>query len=355
MHAKHEWRQLTTIRASNRPWLMPFAAALAIGIPLLLGAYFGRMEQAMIASLGGLVFLHLPETPLQHRMVTLMACGFGMIACYALGLLSQLAPAFMMLTLTVTATLVTMVCRFYRLGPPGSLFFIMAAAIGAYTPAELGELPLRIGLFAMGCLCAGLVAFVYSLYILRGRSPEPVAPTPPASFDFVVFDSLVIGIFVGQSLLAAQLLGFEKAYWVPVSCLAVIQGMNLRAVWERQLHRIIGTTVGLAVSWGLLALPLDPWRIAGLIIVLAFIVETAIVRHYAFAAVFITPLTIMLGDAATLQQGSATELVSTRFFDTVLGSLMGLAGGVALHSAALRRHTGPPLRRLVSIFEYRQR
>lgn len=353
LHASYEWRQLTTLRHSSRPWLMPFASGLAIGIPLLLGAYFMRMEYAMIASLGGLVFLYLPETVLQHRMVLLMVCGFGMIACYTLGLLSQLVPSLMMLTLTVTAALATMVCRVYRLGPPGSLFFIMAAAIGEYTPAELGELPLRVGLFAMGCLCAGLVAFFYSLYSLCGRSPEPVSPTPPANFEFVVFDSIVIGVFVGQSLLIAQMLDLEKAYWVPVSCLAVIQGINLRAVWERQLHRILGTTVGLVVSWGLLALPLDPWRIAGLIILLAFIVETAIVRHYAFAAVFITPLTILLGDAATLQHGSANELILTRFFDIIVGSLMGLVGGVALHSPGFRRCLGPPLRRLVSIFEYR--
>jgi uncharacterized membrane protein YccC len=353
---KQEWRQLTTIRESNRPWLMPFAAGMAIGIPLLIGAHTDQMEHATIASLGGLVFLHLQETSLQHRMVHLMACGFGMIACYALGLASQLVPELMMLSLTIAATLVTMVCRFYRLGPPGSLFFIMAAAIGAYTPARtLAELPLRVGLFTMGCLCAGLVAFVYSLHTLHRRAAEPVVPTPPARFDFVVFDSIIIGVAVGQSLLAAQLIGLEKAYWVPVSCLAVIQGMNLRAVWERQLHRILGTSIGLVLSWGLLSLPLDLWRIAGLIIVLVFIVETAIVRHYAFAAIFITPLTIMLGDAATLQHDAASELALTRFFDTVVGSLIGLAGGVALHSPGFRRRAGPPLRRMVSVFEYRQR
>lgn len=355
-YLRQEWRQLATIRESNRPWLMPFAAGMAIGIPLLIGAHSDQMEYAVIASLGGLVFLYLPETSLQHRMVHLMACAFAMIACYALGLASQLVPELMMLSLTITATLVTMVCRFYQLGPPGSLFFVMAAAIAAYTPVEtVSELPLRIGLFAMGCLCAGLVAFIYSLYILRKRAPEPVIPTPPARFDFVVFDSIIIGVAVGQSLLLAQLIGLEKAYWVPVSCLAVIQGMNLRAVWERQLHRILGTSVGLVLSWGILSLPLDLWRIAGLIIVLVFIVETAIVRHYAFAAIFITPLTIMLGDAATLQQDSASALALTRFLDTLVGSLIGLAGGVALHSPGFRRRAGPPLRRMFSIFEYRER
>ncbi|MDE2583905.1 MAG: FUSC family protein, partial [Betaproteobacteria bacterium] len=126
-----ELRQLTSIRPSDRPWQMPFAAALASGLPLLVGAYFCRMDYGLVSSLGGLVFLYLPETPLHHRMVSLMACAFAMTACYALGVMSHLLPALMMVVLTFTAILVTMLCRFYRVGVPGSLFFIMAAAIGA--------------------------------------------------------------------------------------------------------------------------------------------------------------------------------------------------------------------------------
>lgn len=37
-----------------------------------------------------------------------------------------------------------------------------------------------------------------------------------------------------------------------------------------------------------------------MIIVLTFIVETAVVRHYGFAAIFITPLTLLLAEAVTL-------------------------------------------------------
>lgn len=65
-------------------------------------------------------------------MVALMACAFGMIACYALGVLGLISM------------LVTTVCRYYLLGPPDSLLFIMAASIGVYTPAPL-ELPVQPG------------------------------------------------------------------------------------------------------------------------------------------------------------------------------------------------------------------
>ena len=40
------WRDLTTVQPSDRPWQMPFAAALATGLPMLIGAYFKRMDYA---------------------------------------------------------------------------------------------------------------------------------------------------------------------------------------------------------------------------------------------------------------------------------------------------------------------
>lgn len=345
----HELQQIVTIRKSDRPWQMPFAAALASGLPLVVGAYFGRMDYGLISSLGGLVFLYLPETPLQHRMVFLMAAAFGMIASYALGVITHLLPIFLVPILTSIAVVVTVICRFYRVHPPGALFFIMAAAIGAYTPGDIMAIPLKVGLIAMGCLLAFLIAFFYSLHILRYRSPRLVLPLPKPSFDYVVFDSVIIGLSVGLSLALAQLLQMEKAYWVPVSCLAVIQGMTLRAVWDKQVHRIIGTGIGLLLAWGLLSLSLNPWLIALAMIVLPFIVETLVVRHYGFASIFITPMTILLADAATLGEGSATLLIRARFFDTLLGCLIGLAGGVCLHHQQLRALLGPPMRRLIPL------
>lgn len=344
---REELRQLMTIKPSDRPWQMPFAAALATGLPLLVGAWFDRMDYGLISSLGGLVFLYLPETPLHHRMVVLMASAFAMTASYALGVMSHLVPPVMMMVLTFTAILVTMVCRFYRVGPPGSLFFIMAASIGAYSPGDIMEVPLKVGLFAMGCLLASLIAFFYSVYILRRRDPKSAEPLPAPTFDFVVFDSVVIGLCVGISLALAQLMQLERAYWVPVSCLAVMQGMNLRAVWDKQVHRLLGTVIGMLVSWGLLSLPLDKWSISLVMIGLAFVVETAVVRHYGFAAIFITPLTILLAEAATLGHGSATELIQARFFDTLLGCVVGFAGGICLHSPRFRAVVGAQMRRLV--------
>src|SRR5690606_39915950 len=81
---RQQMRVLLTITPSDRLWQMPIAAALASGLPLFVGAYFGYLQYGLVSSLGGLVFLYLPNTPMSHRMVMLMACAFAMIICYAL-------------------------------------------------------------------------------------------------------------------------------------------------------------------------------------------------------------------------------------------------------------------------------
>ncbi|MBR9973122.1 FUSC family protein [Magnetospirillum sulfuroxidans] len=341
-----ELRHLVTINPSDRPWQMPFAAALATGLPLLVGSWFGHLEYGLVSSLGGLVFLYMPATALSHRMVMLMACAFAMTACYTLGVMSHFVPVLMMPVLVFIAILTTMLCRFYGVGMPGSLFFIMAASIGAYAPTEVLQVPLMVGLISMGALLACLIAFFYSVYILRRQDPKPVPALPQPSFETMVFDPVVIGVFVGISLALAQVLDLEKAYWVPVSCLAVIQGASLRAVWTKQIHRVVGTGIGLLLSWGLLSLPLNSWSLSVLMMVLAFIIETAVVRHYAFATIFITPLAIMLAEAATLGHGSPSVLIHARLLDTVLGSFVGLVGGICLHSSWFRDVVGRQMRRL---------
>ncbi|UYO37608.1 FUSC family protein [Rhodopseudomonas palustris] len=348
--AHEEWRELVTFNPSDRPWQMPFSAALAAGVPMLIGAYFDHLDYGLISSLGGMAFLYLPRTPLHHRMVSMMAAGFGYAACYTLGLVVHLLPWLLVPAITFTAIVVTMLCRFYRVGPPGSMFFVMAAAIAAYTPGDLMQLPLKAGLFVLGSLLATLIAMIYSIVVLRIRDPLPVPPLAIDDFEHVVLDSVVIGIFVGLALALAQALQLERPYWVPVSCLAVIQGLSVRAIWNRHLHRLLGTAIGLGLAAVLLALPLEKWSIAFAVIALSFVIETAVIRHYGFAVIFITPLTIFLADAATLGQEPAHQIIEARFIDTVVGCVVGLLGGVCLHHPGFRHVTARLIRRLIPAY-----
>ena len=340
-----EWRHLIAITPSERPWQMPVAAALASGLPLAMAAAFDRLNYGFTASLAGLVFLYLPATALSHRMTRIAVCALGMAACYTLGLLCHFTPWLTVPTLAGLTMLVTLLIRRHAVGPPGSLFFVMAAAIGAETPMETRQLPVMVGWFCSGAMLACLIALVYSLHSLRHRKPKPVHRSPQPTFDGIVFDAVIIGACVGISLGLAHLLRLEKSYWVPVACLAVIQGTTLRAVWNRQVHRIIGTTLGLVLAWAILSLPLNDWLIAALVTGLMFVIEMMVVRHYAVATLFITPLGILLAEAATLGDTPAATLIAARFYDTLLGAFVGFLGGGCLHSPRFRQIASRPVRR----------
>ena len=333
---RREAREFITIRRSDRPWQFPVAVAVAVGIPVLLGAALGQMGLATLAAIGAMAIVYVPRNALGHRIVVLMAVAFAMTVCYALGQLSQLVPAARVPIIAVVAVVVTLGCRYFRVVPPGALFFVMAAAIGAYAPAQIADMPARLGIFALGTIGAVFVGFIYSAHILRSRTPPPVKP-PPDDMVAQTIDALIIGVFVGLSLAVAEMFAIAKPYWAPVSCLDVIQGLSLRAVWIRQAERIVGTLIGLGLTWVLVTIAADPWSIAIAIIVLTFFIETAIVRHYAFAAMFITPLTILLAETSSPGDVTRSALMTARFADTVVGSVAGLFGGVCLHNATLRR------------------
>lgn len=345
-----EWQQFARLNRSDRPWEMPVAAALAIGLPIFVGAWRGELGLGLAASLGGLTFLYMPATRLSHRMAWLMACAFGMIACQALGLLGHLLPALVAPLLVIITVLVTMVCRFYNVPPPGSLFFVMAAAIAAFAPMHGHDAIAQLGAVSLGGVLALMIAFVYSLHMIRrGNAPAPGLPTQP-DFNIVVVESVIIGAFVGLSLLVANALQLERPYWVPVSCLAIIQGASLRAAWTKQLHRLLGTAVGLLVFLGIAQAQLGPWGVATTITVLALLIETLVVRHYGLAVVFITPMAILLAEAAVIAGGSATMdphiLMIARLTDSALGALIGVAGAACLHNANVRERVGAVLRKL---------
>jgi len=333
----HEWAQLTTLQRSDRPLEHPLFAALATGLPVAVGVWFGHMGWGLVSSLGGLIFLYTPNTPMYHRMVLLMACAFGMAASYALGLASHFLPwgVGRVLALTGIATAATMLGRFYRIGPASGLFFVMAAAIGAYARIDFEQIPFYVGLVFLGAFLALLLAFAYSAWRLWGSASPPVAPPAASTFEVVILDSIVIGASVGLAQALAEALQLDRPYWASIACIVVAQGATFRAVWSKQLQRVLGTGLGLLLAGFLLALPLGPWGRCGLMMAMTFVVETVVVRHYVIGAIFFTPMSIFLVEAASVTP-DISALIEARFFDTLLGSVIGMLGGAVIHHMGSR-------------------
>lgn len=331
-----EINNLFKINKTDRPWHMPLTAGICTSGPLFIGAMTDHMPQATIASLAGLVFLYTLKTPLYHRMVALMACSFGMIMSFVFGAFAQINPNFIPIVLGIITMITTMIVRFYRLPTPGNFFFIMIATLAAFMPFRVETLIQISGYFMLGTIWSCLVAFLYGLSTIKFIEPEPINKIRYDGFDDVILDSVIIGIFVALSVALAYFLGFEKPYWVPISTLAILQGMTLRSKWTRQIHRIGGTFLGIILTYFLLLISMDNYKIALLIGVLTFLMEFSVVRNYGVASIFITPLTVYIAEMNGVISGDATDLIVTRLLDIVFGSFVGFIGGVCLHNNKFR-------------------
>jgi len=340
-----ELKQLFQLKKTERLWHIPVLASLSTGIPLLIGFYSGRLDYGIQACIGGLVILYLPSTRLEHRMVTLLLCAFGFILSYALGLAFSFSPYLSAAVLGLYAFSVNWVTNYFKLQSPRNFFFIMLASMGSCMPFDLANLPVKVGLIALGTMVACVLAFLYSLYIVRKYSGKLDTVSPRKRNYTNITESIIIGVFIAISLMIAHVFGLENPYWVPISCLAVMQGISVTHVWRRSFHRIAGTFIGMGLTWLFLQLNLTPLNVCISILLLQFVIEMLVVRHYGLAVIFITPMTVFLAEIGKGMNIDPNQLISARLLDIVVGSLIGVLGGWMLHNQQLNRQTERQIRK----------
>ncbi len=300
---------------------------------MLVGAWIQHLSAGLTASLGALVFLYLPETSLLARLHSLSVSCVVMLVSYGIGMLSASGAMLQVIGFAIVTTITTQYCRVFTLGgPPGSLFFVIAASIGAAGHYPLMEWLPKMTLVAIGCLWGLVVALSYSL-LVRTKATSRSSNSPVIEFRKNYKETIFIGFVVGISLVMAQTLQLDNLYWVPISCLAVIQGDSLREVWRKQLHRMIGTSLGLFLVSFIFLFPLvSDFQIAFWLVLLTFLIELTVASHYATAVMFITPMTVLLANAGHASQTSLSTLARARLLDTAIGCFLGLCGGFYLHT-----------------------
>ncbi|WP_121116557.1 FUSC family protein [Croceibacterium ferulae] len=332
-------RSLRRMQPSDRPWELAFACMIASGGPLLAGIATGWVGEGLAGSLGGMVLLYLPRTPLLHRLRIVAIFALAMIACYAAGLwLAGHGMPAVAAGIGLTATGAAALCRLLQRSPPGSLFLVMPAAIAAAAaPLPPARALTQLAGLTTGCLFALIVAAIYSIHIGRRHARLPVQPLAerPAT---IWRDAAVLGLMVAVALTLATLLGLTHPYWVAISTVTIMSGASVAQAWQRKIHRVTGTGAGLLLAAPLLAFIHAPWQAAVAIMALLFAVEMLVVRHYALAVAFITPMAILLAETPHLAAGEPAAELSTmllaRLVDTVLGAAIGVAGVVVQRAMA---------------------
>jgi len=338
--AKQELKRIFSLNPTSRPWSVPLLASMCVGVPLIIGLLIGRFHAALTVSTAGLVILYMPtHSNFIARMAKMLICSFGFMVSYGIGVVFSFNPIVLCIAFGVFSAIVHWISLFFKLSPPGNFFFIMIASAAGNLPFNIEQISEKIGLIAMGTLFACLLALVYSLI---KKSPDIVKETTDMLHavsvkkytDYV--EAFIVGFFMFCSILIGHLLELKNPYWVPISCIAVMQGATAYHIWIRGFYRILGTVLGMGLCWIILSSIKEPLLICLAIAVLQFIIEATVTRNYALAVFFITPLTILLFEAASPIAQNPTELITTRLIDVMIGSLIGAVGGWLMHSEKLR-------------------
>ncbi|MFC3160721.1 Fusaric acid resistance protein-like [Chryseobacterium arachidis] len=328
---QNRFQYLLEFKQTERKWHFPFLAALCIGSCLFIGYFLGKPNYGALSSLGALTILYFTSAPITQRMIHLAICAFGIIFSFTISSFFGFNIYFAAFSVGIISFLAHFISSYFKIPPPGNFFFIMVAAMASTYEFDLELIPTRVGLVAMGAILSCSLAFLYSVFIEKSK----VVTVPRRAFSkrrYTKFvESTIIGFFMALTLIIGHLLQFENTYWISIAAVAIIQGRNFEHVRQRNMHRILGTFIGIGFAW--LILLFEPEKIVMIIIItiLQFFVELLVVRNYGFAVVFITPLTLLLAETGSEIHHNVENLMHARLIDTIIGSLIGLAAGFFLH------------------------
>ncbi|MFJ7471563.1 FUSC family protein [Peribacillus frigoritolerans] len=149
--------------------------------------------------------------------------------------------------------------------------------------------------------------------------------------SIVFLSSVRYGTILTIAAIIAYSADFNRSYWIPLSCAAVMSGPTIIATIHRAVQRTFGTVIGLLIASLILAAVHNEFFIVLIILFLTFITELFIVRNYGLAAMFFTPSALIMAEYAS-QNYDFGFFATVRITDIVVGSLIGLVGSLVLGS-----------------------
>jgi len=165
-----------------------------------------------------------------------------------------------------------------------------------------------------------------------GRSIKVSKPSLTTKFlkalnkDSIVFvNSIRYGIVLSISAIIAFGFGFTRPYWITLSCAAVMCGSTIIATFHRAIQRSVGTMIGILLAIVILSFQPEGFMIVVVNMCLTALIELAISRNYALAAIFITPNALLIAENST-KIYNVSYFATARITDIFVGSAIGLIG-----------------------------
>ena len=333
--AKQELKDIVSLNDKPWRWRVGIEAAFAMGIPLLTVYFLGNQTMGFIAGLGALTALHCPQLSRKERLVVLPLILLCITASAALGAYMAGAVWLKMLCVLLVTILGSIFMLGYRLGPPGPLMMVLVAAVVgkiASTPIPDTEgMPTIMypALVGFGSVIAYLVVVISTLLFKEKKQRDTTDKRFSELFSGLKFDETSKGITIRTvagvtiAVLMAWVFKEERIYWIVLPVIAILQvSYSVRLTVVKAIHRMGGSLLGV-VLYGLI-LMVNPQGLGFIftVLLLQFAIEVVVMRHYALALMFITPLALSITSIG--HKGDMIVTVNTRIIDTLIGVAISL-------------------------------
>ncbi|MGP9843779.1 FUSC family protein [Brachybacterium sp. 107] len=308
-----------------------FRISLGLAIPVVVLLLTDHVAWAMFVGFGAFTGIYSRYEPTRLRFRRQAFAGAMLTLCVTLGatlshLGESLSPAVESWTLLLVGALVAgaaaTVVLARGLKPGGAIFPLFAvAAVGAAPPAA----PIWVAFLVAGasaslCVVLGLLGH-WAGERHPGADVRPSAESWTCAQLGAEFSRFAIAAAIAGVLGLAS--GLPFPYWAQIAAIAPLTAPGRTLQVERGLHRILGTSLGVVTTAFLLSFPAEPWQLVVWIVVLQFLAEMYVMRNYAFALLFITPLALLMVQLAHPQPVGPT--LQARVLETAIGAVVGIA------------------------------
>ncbi|MGM0125951.1 hypothetical protein IGI37_003352 [Enterococcus sp. AZ194] len=337
-------KELTTFhKPQDNPFRLLGAGVCMLAI-LLIGYTLHDLTIGSFGSLGIFTFLYYQNIPAKQLVTRMSIVGSCLLIGNFLGMLSTHISWTAPILVGAVAFLGRLLFRLLKIAKPGVFFIVLVTGMGSST-----NIPLQSTVKMSLCFFIGVfLSIIVACVVQRTEKTAPV-PVPKLSLQerlytdpAAIVDALFYGGILFFAVYLSQSLHLMNPYWLVISCAAILQGDNLRAMMHRNIQRIFGTTIGLLIAAFLLNLPLSTLQSIIVITLLYLTVEFFVRRNYGVANFFTTPMTLMLSTLA--RQQYIFSLIQYRFLGIVLGSLLGVLSawimvtGLTFYNRAFQLH-----------------
>lgn len=253
------FKELFIFRKPNEDKFQLIGAGICMAIPLFIGYFTNNPAIGNFGSLGIFTFLYYKRLPFKNFLTYLSLIGIFLLLGNLVGILSSSIEWLIPITIASVAFLARIIFRIYQIEKPGAFFIVMVTSMGTSMALPVNQIPLMMSYFFLGIVVSLLVASI--IFFINRKKELPKSESihwktrlhndPSALLDALNYASI---LFLASYL--SQSFQLPNAYWMTVSCAAVLQGENLKAIMHRNVQRILGTIIGVLIAGILLSLPL---------------------------------------------------------------------------------------------------